>query len=235
MSPDPVVSSDAPLSEFHWSKDDYERDAASAIEGIKRARLVISSHMRGVAIEHSEEVDEIVGIIGNIVSDVHQMIMCCSMYHADSSIEHCALAILCDEMHITVWEMQADILRSRMHMLDSRRRYNRRAEVRGITLDAVETSFSYSMYLSTYERMLSSTCLAIRGASEWHHHMALMHDQITMAASRDASDIPSLMADDDDDEPETGDTTASSSIGTAAETLEEIVEVLSKPRSPIDV
>ena len=228
------------ISEFHWTVEDYKA-IENVPNGVRRARTVIANHMRGMALDHVDELSEIVTIVGSIVQDVHQLVMTCSLYGATSAEDHSVMAVRADEIQMLLWNMHNDILNHRMRMLDLRRKYIRRQEASGTTLTSVETSFMFSMYLSSYERMIETTRMTIASASSWHHHMAQMHDTIMMAASVDAAAETTTDVDDSEEilpnipELDIDSAHSGSSDGGDVDTVEQVAEQASKPKSPIDV
>ena len=164
--------------------------------------------------------------------------MTCSLYHAQNHVQHAAIAILADEIQRLLWNMHRDILDHRMRMLDMRRRYVRRRESTGVTLQATESTYMASLYLSSYEGMIQATSESMKNASNWHHHMSLMREQVSMAALHDVN--ADIMHDDGIPPMRIGLPTLTdileSSSGGDAYTIEQLLpRATAEPRSPIDV
>uniref|UniRef100_A0A2V0RBD0 Uncharacterized protein n=1 Tax=viral metagenome TaxID=1070528 RepID=A0A2V0RBD0_9ZZZZ len=243
-----------------WKAEEYT-DASTIATGIERARSVISDLMSGVTPENVEGLTWAVGEIGTTVTEVRKAVMQCSIYQAASATEHAAMAVISDEIFTALWHLNNDLLSERLKMLDTRRMYMRRRETRNITSAAVETSFMFTMFLTNYEVLVNATSDVVRGAANWHHHMALMFDQLTAAQQYDPEmlddgdgifpapldidndDMPKLetiQSDETDpltvfDDVEVTSELSDSSNGIRAQTVNEIVTELTKVKSPIDV
>uniref|UniRef100_A0A2V0RAQ9 Uncharacterized protein n=1 Tax=viral metagenome TaxID=1070528 RepID=A0A2V0RAQ9_9ZZZZ len=240
-----------------WKAEEYT-DASSIATGIERARAVISNLMSGITPENVEGLTWAVGEIGTTVTEVRKAVMQCSIYQASSAGEHTAMAIISDDIFTALWQLNNDLLNERLKMLDTRRHYMRRRETRNVVCAAVETSFMFTMFLTNYEVLVNATSDVVRGAANWHHHMALMFDQLSAAQqydpemlneNGDVSDVPAEIELEDMPRLETVssditnplteieelEVTSESSEGTRAQTVNEIVAELTKIKSPIDV
>uniref|UniRef100_A0A2V0RAX5 Uncharacterized protein n=1 Tax=viral metagenome TaxID=1070528 RepID=A0A2V0RAX5_9ZZZZ len=240
-----------------WKAEEYT-DASSIATGIERARSVISNLMSGITPEDVEGLTWAVGEIGTTVTEVRKAVMQCSIYQASSATEHAAMAIISDDIFTALWGLNNDLLNERLKMLDTRRHYMRRRETRNVVCAAVETSFMFTMFLTNYEVLVNATGDVVRGAANWHHHMALMFDQLSAAQqydpemlneNGDVSDVPAEIELEDMPRLETVssditnplteieelEVTSESSEGTRAQTVNEIVAELTKTKSPIDV
>lgn len=244
-----------------WDADDY-KEVSSLGDGIERAREVISNLMSEITLDSVEGLTETVNKIGNVVTEVRKAVMRCSIYQAVTASEHAAMAVMSDDIFTSLWQLNNDMLKERLSTIDTRRKHMRKRERNADTTAVIENSFAFSMYITSYEVLINATGDIVRGAASWHHHMSLMHDQLlALAQDPDKLDpdieatisdvIPELVSDDlpDLETDPSGDTTATagsdsievtsnlsdSSQGTRAQTVDEIVKSLTKPKSPIDV
>uniref|UniRef100_A0A2V0RLJ5 Uncharacterized protein n=1 Tax=viral metagenome TaxID=1070528 RepID=A0A2V0RLJ5_9ZZZZ len=243
-----------------WKAEEYT-DASSIATGIERARAVISNLLSGITPENVEGLTWAVGEIGTTITEVRKAVMQCSIYQASSAGEHTAMAIISDDIFTALWQLNNDLLNERLKMLDTRRHYMRRRETRNVVCAAVETSFMFTMFLANYEVLVNATSDVVRGAANWHHHMALMFDQLSAAQTYDPEmlnegeealqapsdieldDMPNLITINSEEtdplsnieELEVTSELSDSSQGTRAQTVNEIVTELTKVKSPIDV
>uniref|UniRef100_A0A2V0R9X4 Uncharacterized protein n=1 Tax=viral metagenome TaxID=1070528 RepID=A0A2V0R9X4_9ZZZZ len=240
-------------TEMHWTPLDVT-EISDVSNEIRTAQRVVSANMRRITIDDMNEAKHIVTIVGNIVQLIHTMVMSCSMYNADSALEYAAMAIVTDEIQCALWAFHQGLLDHRLRLLDLRRKYTRDRERTGVTLSGVESGFMLAMYIASYETMILSTCDTIKAASQWHHHMSMMADCINNAASHDAAaDLENTNLDDPSDvdgsEPITTEieergglnpineaaSLSDSSLCDSPASIEHICEIVSNPKSPIDV
>uniref|UniRef100_A0A2V0RAJ1 Uncharacterized protein n=1 Tax=viral metagenome TaxID=1070528 RepID=A0A2V0RAJ1_9ZZZZ len=242
-------------AEMTWSPLDVT-DISKVAQEIRIAQRVVSANMRRITIDDMDGARQIVTTVGNIVQLIHEMVMSCSIYKADYTAEYNAMAIVTDEIQCALWTFHQGLLDHRLRMLDLRRKYARDRERTGLSLEGVESGFMLSMYIASYEAMILATCDTMKAASQWHHNMAIMSDSINMAASYDAAaeldnadlnefehaeDVTDPLTDGDDLGPlgtlhsHMANSDLASSAGEVALNVEQVCEITSTPKSPIDV
>ena len=171
-----------------WNIENYP-DVSQISTAVNDATHVVETILQSINVDTYDDIEASVETVRTIVQALNRKIMTCQLYHANTRDQYGAMAYIANELRDALWNFHGSILASRMKLHDKRRKVMRQKNMSQDEKEFCNSICMISMFMTSFETMVTSTITTVEAAFNWHQHLEMMSEQFNITTPEEEQDL----------------------------------------------